>query len=310
MIKDQACRTFPVVVLRTVRSERGRDWISPTFLGGVLVLPTSMVMKVALPWKNPINDVDFLIMTAFAIASLVGYKLFAKKERIISDRIAARCGAVCSECSYFTGGACPSCPEGPPELREGCAIYTCACNLGTACNVCPDLLRCKTFRQNREKCPFEQELFLLQTGMGYVIYEKSPEKSLQILKDYANRGEFGLLVSRRFPEQVKNRYHLENVADIWLTTAEGEENWIDPCNLSKLHHVISDFVKNAPVSIIFFEGFEYLMVRNNFLSALKFVQSLMDEIVLNKPRLLMSINPDAFDKKELALIRRELIEVT
>jgi archaellum biogenesis ATPase FlaH len=79
--------------------------------------------------------------------------------------------------------------------------------------------------------------------------------------------------------------------------------------LSKLHHVITDFIRNAPVSIILLEGFEYLMVRNSFLTALKFVQSIMDEVVLHQSHLILSINPDAFSKAELALIRRELVEL-
>lgn len=250
-----------------------------------------------------------LFFSFFAVTAIVGYRFFTKKEKAEQGRIAAQCGAVCSECSYFVEGLCASCPEGDPEVRGTCKIFVCAGELGNTCNVCPDLLRCKTFRQERDNCPFEREFFPLHTGMGYIIYEKNPEKSIQLFKNYVNRGEFGLLVSRRFPDQVKARYNLKNAADIWLTTAEGEDNWIDPNNLSKLHHVITDFVRNAPVSIILFEGLEYLMVRNSFLNSLKFVQSLMDEIVLNRPRLLLSINPEAFEKKELALLRRELIEL-
>jgi len=248
-----------------------------------------------------------LLSAILVLSSLVGHRFFTKKERVEQERITARCGAACSECSYFIEGICPSCPEGDSELRENCPIFTCALEEGTACNVCTKLLRCETFVHHRENCPFEEELFPLQSGMGYVIYERNPEKSIQLFKDYVNRGEFGLVVSRQYPEQMKAKYNLENVATVWLSTADEKDNWIDPCNLSKLHHVISDFIRNAPVSIVLFEGFEYLMVRNSFLTALKFVQSLMDEIILKRSRLLLSINADAFEKKELALIRRELI---
>ncbi len=238
----------------------------------------------------------------------IGYSLFTKKEKLETETITARCGAVCSSCSYFVEGTCFSCPGGDPRLREKCPIFSCASSLETSCFLCSKLLRCETY-SNRELCPFERDLFPLKTGMGYLMYEKNAEKSVRIFKEYVNRGDFGLLVSRRYPEQIQIRHHLKNVSHIWLTTAEGEETWIDPCNLSKLHHNVSDFMRNTPVSIILFEGFEYLMVRNSFLTALRFIQSLVDEVALEKSRVILSINPEAFDKKELALIRREFTEI-
>ncbi|MBU7014756.1 MAG: DUF835 domain-containing protein [Theionarchaea archaeon] len=149
----------------------------------------------------------------------------------------------------------------------------------------------------------------LELGLGYVVYEKTPDTSIQRFQVHVEQGEKGLLVSRKFPKHTTSKHNLDNVECVWLSTAEGEENWIDPCNLSKLHHVMTDFIRNAPVSIVFFEGFEYLMVRNSFLTALKFVQSIMDEVVLHQSHLILSINPDAFSKAELALIRRELLEL-
>ena len=248
------------------------------------------------------------VLLAVLITPLAGNNLLSREETVQTE-VVARCGAVCSECSYFADNICPSCPEGDPELRKTCLIYECAQARETACNLCENRMRCETYRLERGNCPFEKDLFPLQFGMGYVIYEKNADESIIMLRNYVNRGEFGLLVSRRYPKQIKEKYDLKNVATVWLSTSEGEDNWIDPCNLSKLHHVISDFVRNSPVSIVLFEGFEYLMVRNSFSTALKFVQSLMDEIALRNSRLVLSINPDAFDKREQALIRRELIEL-
>lgn len=251
----------------------------------------------------------YSVLFSGIVISIVQYKIFPKKEKIEHERIITSCGAVCSECPYFLEGVCSSCPEGDSEIRETCSLFLCARERGTACHVCDMLMRCEKYAQEREICPFEKELFPLQLGIGYVIYEKNADKSIGLFRDYVTRGEFGLLVSRRFPEQIKAKHYLESVATVWLSTSEGKDNWIDPSNLSKLHHKITDFIRNAPISIVLFEGFEYLMVRNSFLTALKFVQSLMDEVVLNKSRLILSINADAFERSELALIRRELIEL-
>ncbi len=243
------------------------------------------------------------------VGSIVGSKLFPKRESLDESSIIAWCGAVCSQCAYYVEGECPSCPEGAPELQSTCPIFLCASQRGVLCSDCERRMQCDLYANERECCPFGKDLFPFRTGMGYVIYEKNPDISSRIFKNYVIRGDCGLLVSRRYPEQFFSKYNLEGVNAVWLSTAEGEKNWIDPCNLSKLHHVIRDFINHASLSIILFEGFEYLMVRNSFMSALKFIQSLMDEVVLSKSKLMLTINPDAFDKKELALIRRELIEV-
>jgi hypothetical protein len=193
-------------------------------------------------------------------------------------------------------------------LMGGCVLrYSPAfvkCGLWMAAFVGSPFLKKDTV----SKSPADTEV-LLELGLGYVVYEKIPDTSIQLFQQHVDQGERGLLVSRKFPEHTKSKHNLSNVEYVWLSTAEGESNWIDPCNLSKLHHVITDFIRNAPVSIILLEGFEYLMVRNSFLTALKFVQSIMDEVVLHQSHLILSINPDAFSKAELALIRRELVEL-
>lgn len=279
---------------------------------GVLC-PNLWVTSLCIPLAaglDSFSDVLFIVASYSVVwgVAIVGHKLFDKKGRTEST-LSACCGAVCSECSFFLDNMCPSCPEGDFDTQKACEIFTCARRKGTTCHACDKRMRCDIFRDERENCPFEKELPLLHTGLGYVVYEKNPQKSIELFKDYVCRGEFGLMVSRKFPDQTQARFDLQNVAHVWLSTAEGSDNWIDPCNLSKLHHMITDFIRNAPISVVLFEGFEYLMVRNSFLTALKFVQSLMDEVVLNRSRMILSINSHAYSGKELALIRRELIEL-
>lgn len=277
---------------------------STTMIGSWVILSCGILST-----NSHLRDCNSLFCICILLGSIVGSRLFSKKGKMDESSIIAWCGALCSQCSHYERGMCPSCPGGPLHIQETCPLLLCAREKGVPCSECEKRAHCMIYTQEREACPFGKDLFTFKAGMGYVIYEKNPHTSSQVFRDYITRGDCGLLVSRRYPEQFISRYNLEDVKAVWLSTAEGEENWIDPCNLSKLHHVICDFIRNTSPSIILFEGFEYLMVRNSFLSALKFVQSLMDEIVLSRSKLLLSINSDAFDKKELALIRRELIEI-
>ena len=288
---------------------QGVGVLSPTSSVGSLHMCCTNVWTVCMPLRVYTSSFHmYVTLSLLCTAALVGHKLFDKRGKE-STTLIAYCGALCSECSFFLDNMCPSCPEGDSTTRTMCEIFMCAQKKGITCHTCDKRMRCNIFRDERENCPFEKGLPLLQTGLGYVVYEKNPLKSIELFKDYVNRGEFGLMVSRKFPDQTRTRFDLQNVANVWLSTAEGSDNWIDPCNLSKLHHMITDFIRNAPVSVVLFEGFEYLMVRNSFFTALKFIQSLMDEVSLQRSRMILSINPLAYSGKELALIRRELIEL-
>jgi archaellum biogenesis ATPase FlaH len=54
------------------------------------------------------------------------------------------------------------------------------------------------------------------------------------------------------------------------------------------------------------DGIEYLITNNNFLTVLRLVQSLRDQIAVNKATLLLSVNPSTLDSHQLNLLEREV----
>jgi len=58
--------------------------------------------------------------------------------------------------------------------------------------------------------------------------------------------------------------------------------------------------------IILLDGLEYLITNNNFLTVLRFIQSLRDQVAINHSILMLAVNPSTLDPHELNLLEKEV----
>ena len=144
-------------------------------------------------------------------------------------------------------------------------------------------------------------------GAIYLVEEEKMERSIDIFKNIISSGLTGLYITREYPETVRERYSLENVLIIWLTTTHEYKNHIDPTNLLDLSYTVRQFISEG--SVILLDGLEYLVTQNGYEPVLKLIQLLNDSIASTKSILILPINPEAFNKKELALLERESIKL-
>ena len=54
------------------------------------------------------------------------------------------------------------------------------------------------------------------------------------------------------------------------------------------------------------DGIEYLVTNNNFITVLKLIQSLRDQVAINRWILLLSINPSTMEGHQINLLKREV----
>jgi len=114
----------------------------------------------------------------------------------------------------------------------------------------------------------------------------------------------GLVVTREFPETIRRSFNIQVTPIIWLTEAPGEMR-VAPTSLAMLTDTIVRFMENNPNSIVLVEGVEYMVTFNDFRKVLKSLDSLNESTWVTKSRLLISVDPRAFDEKELALLERD-----
>ena len=92
---------------------------------------------------------------------------------------------------------------------------------------------------------------------------------------------------------------------LWLSNV-GKEDSVRPKDLEKLSLSLEQFLSKNPGGIILLDGLEYLITNNNFITVLRLIQSLKDQVAINKSVLLLSVNPDTLETPQLNLLEREV----
>jgi len=81
---------------------------------------------------------------------------------------------------------------------------------------------------------------------SYIVSEEEANISFEIFSDMLKQGYRGLCITKRHPEEVKNKYALGNASIIWLTAKGGDGfQTINPMNLQQLHTTIKDFIERG-----------------------------------------------------------------
>ncbi|OGS44418.1 MAG: hypothetical protein A3K76_03365 [Euryarchaeota archaeon RBG_13_57_23] len=114
----------------------------------------------------------------------------------------------------------------------------------------------------------------------------------------------GLIITREFPDKVRQKHNLQVTPIIWLTESPGERR-IAPTSLSMLTDTIIRFMETNPNSIVFLEGIEYICTFNDFKKVLRFLDALNEAAWVTKARLILTVNPKAFEIRNLALLERD-----
>jgi hypothetical protein len=114
----------------------------------------------------------------------------------------------------------------------------------------------------------------------------------------------GLIVTRTFPEKVRKEFDIHVTPIIWLTESPGERR-LAPTSVAVLTDTMVRFMEANPNSIVLLEGVEYLVTFNDFKRVLKALDSLNETTWVTKTRLIIAVDPKAFDQRDLALLERD-----
>jgi len=120
---------------------------------------------------------------------------------------------------------------------------------------------------------------------------------------YSSRAH-GIVVTRQFPREVRTRYFLQTTPIVWLSTLPGKEN-LDPAKLNVLTDMLVSFMERSTNGVLMVDGIEYLVTNNDFARVLKAVDRWTEAAMTSSSRLIISIDPRAFEGKELALLERD-----
>jgi isoleucyl-tRNA synthetase len=145
----------------------------------------------------------------------------------------------------------------------------------------------------------------LERSFSYLVEEDKPEVSYTLFINTLNKGMKGYCVTRNYPAKIKSKFDLKDTPVMWLSNV-GRENTIRPKDLEKLSLSLEQFLSQAGGGIVLLDGLEYLITNNNFITVLRLIQSLRDQVAINQSILLMAVNRSTLESHQLNLLEREV----
>jgi PAS domain S-box-containing protein len=152
-----------------------------------------------------------------------------------------------------------------------------------------------------------ERTYALEAGYIYLILSTETDTSFRIFQDLVKHGAPGLCLSRVLPDTIRKVYSLEKTPILWLTTNKvPNQHCITPSNIVDLSSAVINFLEKSKDGVVLFDGLEYLISQNNFRSILNLIQLLNDKIMLNRGKIILPLDPDIIDPKELHQIMKEV----
>lgn len=152
-----------------------------------------------------------------------------------------------------------------------------------------------------------EQKYSLEEGIKYIIKEKKADKSYEIFKDQLMHGRFGLCLSKFHPKKVRDAYGLERTPIVWVTFRESE-NTVSPRDMSAMESVVFDFLTQAQKPVIFIDCLNEIRLANGIDKTVHWLHRIASICKDKDCILLLSVNPDLWQEKELAVIERGIEE--
>lgn len=164
----------------------------------------------------------------------------------------------------------------------------------------------KALTPDQEESVQTTKRYNLMKGMSYMSRYENVEVPFIVFKDLVTHNHQGLIITRLFPQMIRDSYGLKKSSIMWLSRDTVKEiSTIQPGQLGLLHHKIHEFLKKSENGVVLLDGVEYLITQNSFPSVLKVMQLITGKVALFGANLILPINPNAFEKKDYSLFARE-----
>jgi hypothetical protein len=118
----------------------------------------------------------------------------------------------------------------------------------------------------------------------------------------------GLCFSMCSPEETRMMYTLQTTPVFWISN-HGTYR-VSPRDLELIVDMISSFLKKSKNPVVLLDGVEYLIAINGFIPVFKMLRDVQEWTILNRAVFLLSINPVSLEEKEMALIERNMKDLS
>ncbi|QDA31725.1 DUF835 domain-containing protein [Thermococcus indicus] len=141
---------------------------------------------------------------------------------------------------------------------------------------------------------------------GYLFSDEV--KARYVFLDLLSKGKRAMVISREHPEKLKEWFKSGDMDIIWLSSAP-VKNALTPNTFVSSKPALYEVLQEGNV-LMLVEDCEYIALHVGFTELMKTLSTLRDVAMTAGSYLLIQANPDAFERKEWALLTSELMEVS
>lgn len=146
--------------------------------------------------------------------------------------------------------------------------------------------------------------YLLSQGWTYIVEESKPDYSFELFVNLIAHEVPGLCISRIHPNMLREKYKLKDANVYWLSKAPGGRT-LNPADVGVIVHTIKKFLDENEEGAVLFHGIGNVITNTSFTVIIKVLDDLCETVMLKNARMIIPVDPDAFDKKEMALLIRD-----
>lgn len=145
----------------------------------------------------------------------------------------------------------------------------------------------------------------VRPGNVYLVEERRPKASYELLEHALSSGSAGLVITRDFPKKLLSEKELDSCKIVWLTNLVGEGR-VNPTAIGILMSQVRAFIESQKRTAVIIDGLEYLVSLNTYDRMLQFMHQLRDLVVTNDCILIVPVDPRTMSEREMALLERSM----
>ncbi len=149
---------------------------------------------------------------------------------------------------------------------------------------------------------------MLETGFNYLLYEEKADASYRILEEFVSQGAPALCLTTIYPSKLKKMYKkLADAKVIWLSESSG--GGAETMSASRLDfevtRTMTRFMRDNKGGIVLLDGFEYLILENDFEKVRKFIKKINDFASMNEATFIVTVNKESFPKEVITTLSKD-----
>jgi len=153
--------------------------------------------------------------------------------------------------------------------------------------------------------------YKLNSGMGYLVQEEHGEQGFEIFRDQITHNAGGVCITKYPPQGIREKYGFEKTPLFWFTFKKSDkETTVNPQKLEvELIPQIEDFVKKGERTMVYIDCLDQILLVKGFDNILTLINDIRNMCLENNSILLLSFNPEIFNKEQLSFFEKSFLEV-